>query len=170
MFNFIKSIQNIEKNTETLLTFAKLNTEVLLSEPEIEQELTLADIAEGFIGVDSSPRDVAPDELGCAESVSEIIIDMFPDFKMQTATWILDTQLKADKRFMRVTEAQRGDIIMSPTIGGQFVGHVGIFSSPEDIMSNSSYSGTWESNSTLEEWVARYRTLGGLKIYYYRVV
>lgn len=170
MFNFIKTLQNIDKNTKDCLSLNRLMVNMLQEVPTAPVTKTLADYAEDFIGIDASPRDVAPDELGCAESVSEIIQEMFPDFEMQTATWILKSQLDKDKRFERVTTAKRGDIIMSPTIGGQFIGHTGIFSEPEEIMSNSSYTGTWENNFTLNEWVARYRTLGGLKIYYYRVI
>lgn len=135
------------------------------------KEKTLADYAEGYLGTDASPADIAPDELGCAESVSMVIRRVLPDFKIETATWLLKEKLDADKRFERVTEAARGVVILSPTYSGNgsVVGHVGIFGDTERIMSNSSASGTWEYNYTLQKWVGYYRDKGGLKIYYYRL-
>lgn len=134
--------------------------------------ISLADIAEQFIGVDASPNDIAPDELGCAESVSSIVNVMLEDFKIEPATWLLKDQLDVDPRFERVMDAQRGDIIMSPTFSGngKVIGHTGIFSSPEEIMSNVSASGTWEHSHTLQKWVDYYRGQGALKIYFYRFV
>lgn len=166
--NILKTINDTYTNTVKIL-------ELLSSDPRSDPK-GLADYAEAFLGTDASPNDVAPDELGCAESVSEIIQEIFPDFKMQPATWILKDQLDADSRFERVVKAKRGDIIMSPTRSGDpdvgFIGHTGIFQSPTQIMSNSSYSsppGMWEKNFTLDSWVKRYRGLGNLKIYYYRI-
>ena len=49
-------------------------------------------------------------------------------------------------------------------------GHVGIVSEDEEIMSNSSATGLWTQNYTLVSWVAKYRTLGGYPIYFYRKV
>jgi len=132
---------------------------------------SLADHAEDFLGTDASPADIAPDELGCAESVSMVIRKILPDFKIETATWLMKDQLDADSRFKRVTEAERDVIILSPTYSGNgtVVGHVGIFGGSERIMSNSSTSGTWEYNYTLQKWVDYYRGKGGLKIYYYKL-
>lgn len=137
----------------------------------ISQKKGLADYAEEYLGVDASPADIAPDELGCAESVTTIISQMLPDFKIEPATWLLKEKLDADHRFERVTKAERGVIILSPTFSGNgtVVGHVGIFGNENKIMSNSSATGTWEYNFTLESWLKRYRDKGALKVYYYKM-
>ncbi len=114
-----------------------------------------------YLGVDASPSDVAPDEYGCADTVSAIILNCFgPIIKYSVSTAELFNILDKSKHFKRVTEFRFGDIIISPTGKGDgrlANGHVGIFGEGEEIMSNSSATGNFTNNFTLTSWVERYR-------------
>ena len=134
----------------------------------------LYDAAIAAIGTDASPNDLAPDELGCAETVNAIFESVFgKQIGGALSTHNMYLALKDDKRFIKVDQAMPGDIIISPTgygNGGLSNGHVGIFKDSETIMSNSSATGTWEVNYTLKKWVARYRNKGGYPIFFFRVI
>jgi hypothetical protein len=127
-----------------------------------------------FLGTDASPADQAPDDYGCADSVSGVLFACFgPILKWSVSTAELYNLLNSSPHFIKTKEFRPGDIIISPT--GQNSnpavmpnGHVGIFGEGEEIMSNSSANGLWTNNYTLTSWVARYRTQGGYPIYYFR--
>lgn len=126
-----------------------------------------------YIGIDASPADEAPDELGCADSVSKILLRVFPKvIKSSVSTAALFNQLNNSKEFSRVLRYLPGDIVISPTGMGKTGkvpnGHVGIVSEKDKIMSNSSATGTWEENFTVTSWVRRYRERGGYPIYFFR--
>lgn len=124
-----------------------------------------------YIGKDASPNDEAPDEYGCADSVSCIIRETFGDIMKHTiSTAELYNLLNSSKDFIKVLDHKSGDIIISPTGMGKGLpnGHVGIFAEGEDIMSNSSSKGTFENNFTLTSWVKRYRDIGGYPIFFFR--
>lgn len=126
------------------------------------------------LGKDASPLDEAPDEVGCADSVSKILLKTFPGvIKGSLSTAELFNQLNSSKEFTKVSQFRFGDIIISPTgsgTGGLSNGHVGIVGEDETIMSNSSATGLWTSNYTIATWVARYRKLGGYPIYFFRKI
>ena len=133
---------------------------------------TLCQTATAAEGTDASPADLAPDELGCAETVSTIISGVLPDFPVITGTWTLWDALEHDRRFERVALARTacGDIIISPTVPGKpFPGHTGIFATDGKIRSNDSQTSTFERNYTLESWRQRYGTMGRYPIYVYRL-
>lgn len=126
-----------------------------------------------FLGSDASPLDEAPDDLGCADSVSLIIKSVFPDaIKGSVSTSVLFNQLNNSKAFKRVLDFRAGDVIISPTGFGKTGkvknGHTGIVGENEEIMSNSSSTGLWTTNYTIKSWVDRFRTLGGYPIYVFR--
>lgn len=127
-----------------------------------------------FLGTDASPLDEAPDEYGCADSVSKILLKTFPGvIKGSVSTAELYKQLSTSKDFVKVSQFRCGDIIISPTgmgTGGLANGHVGIMGEDETIMSNTSANGLWTSNYTITSWVARYRKLGGYPIYFFRKI
>lgn len=136
--------------------------------------LKVWETANSFIGLDASPNDVAPDELGCAETVNEIVKKAlgYPAGGTVSTNQMYKALAKSTK-FIKVDQALPGDIIISPTgygTGGLPNGHVGIFDTPELIMSNSSKTGTFEKNYTLTEWVKRYRNKGGYPIYFFRAI
>lgn len=125
-----------------------------------------------FLGKDASPLDEAPDDVGCADSVSKVILNAFPNvIKGSISTAELYKQLSSSKEFSKVSQFKFGDIIISPTgmgTGGLAHGHVGIVGEDETIMSNASSTGLWTSNYTIKSWVSRYRTLGGFPIFFFR--
>lgn len=124
------------------------------------------------LGIDASPLDEADDDVGCADSVSKILLKTFPGvIKGSVSTSELYKQLSTSKDFSKVSQFRCGDIIISPTgmgTGGLSNGHVGIVGEDETIMSNSSATGLWTSNYTISTWVARYRRLGGYPIIFFR--
>lgn len=112
-----------------------------------------------WLGKDASPLDVAPDELGCAESVSNIIRQVI-DFPLITGTWTLMEKLNNDPHFILVDidDIKKGDVLLYATgevAEAPFVGHVFI-SDGAELMSNTSTTGNWEKNYTLakarEHW------------------
>jgi len=127
-----------------------------------------------FLGKDASPLDEAPDDVGCADSVSKVILNAFPNvIKGSISTAELYKQLSSSKEFSKVSQFKFGDIIISPTgmgTGGLAHGHVGIVGEDETIMSNASSTGLWTSNYTVTSWVARYRKLGGFPIIFFRKI
>lgn len=125
------------------------------------------------LGVDASPLDEAPDDYGCADSVSKVILSAFPEvIKGSVSTAELYNQLSASKDFVKVSQFKPGDVIISPTgmstTGGLKNGHVGIVAEDEGVMSNASATGLWTLNYNISSWVARYRTLGGFPIFFFR--
>jgi hypothetical protein len=128
-----------------------------------------------YIGKDASPADEAPDEFGCADSVSKILRNTFKGIiKGSVSTAELFNQLNTSPNFKRVKTYRAGDIIISPTGKGKTGkipnGHVGIVAENDRIMSNMSATGTWEENYTVTSWVKRYRDQGGYPIYFFTVL
>ncbi len=123
------------------------------------------------IGRDASPLDIVNDDLGCAESVTQIISKIVP-FSIITGTWTLNDRLQKDHRFSRVNEnAGPGTIIISPTGtgNGRIRGHVGILAQNKAIMANDSVLGVWRQTYTVESWRERYQKHGGFPIFFYRL-
>ena len=128
----------------------------------------------GILGVDASPADVADDDVGCAESVNAICrkalgIEVGGDL----STTRMYQALRESSRFVRVETPLKGDIIISPTgfgNGNLSNGHVGIMGDEGRVMSNTSATGLWTQNYTLESWRERYGKLGGYPVLFYRVL
>lgn len=145
--------------------------------PKIDPDLPrqeLLKVTKNFLNKDASPRDIAPDTLGCAESVSNIIKTAFGDMKIHTSTIALKSALIANSKFRAILGGYLpGDVIISPTGSGNGKlknGHAGIFVADGRIASNDSDTGLFQDNYSLDAWVSRYRTLGGFKIYIFRRV
>jgi len=138
---------------------------------KMESGEALAILAASAVGIDVSPNDVAPDELGCSESVSELINLLIP-FKIQTFTGYLNDQLISDKRVKGVIIVFRpGDIVISPTPfpGSPKIGHTAIIGRGGKWYSNSSYSGVWEQNYDYLSWRERYQKKLGLPLNVFRL-
>lgn len=130
------------------------------------------------LGQDASPNDLAPDELGCAESVNEIYKKVFGDYFYkgnQLSTYWMYKALKEDSRFVRVATPQAGTIVISPTNAIQ-TGHVGIFGENNIIMSNNSFKdsngviGIWDENYTKDSWTRYFEGRKKLPVYYFDLV
>lgn len=145
----IKKIMELETNSQKILKIAKTAS-----------------------GLDASPNDVVADELACAESVSNILRKILPDFPIITGTWTLMDYLSKNKLFKEVTSPSAGTIIISATGtgNGKIRGHVGIFIEGGMIMSNDSRDGLFKANYTLESWNQRYLQLGGFPVRFFEMV
>lgn len=123
--------------------------------------------AVAMIGTDASPSDIAPDELGCAESVSTILNGLYPDFPIITGTATLYETISKRKDFVRLTKPERGCLIIYPTgygNGGLKNGHIFIYGDDNHLYSNNSNSkpkGLWDDHWTLAEARTYYQGKGG---------
>lgn len=124
--------------------------------------------SELLLGQDVSPKDLVPDEVGCAESVCNVIRRVYPDFPIITGTWTLWDYLQ--RYHTRVTRPSRGDIIISPTGTSSLrgvQGHVGIYG--ERIHSNNSKTGRWDNNYNLTSWRKYYGDKLKFPVYFYQL-
>lgn len=132
----------------------------------------LYNTAYSLLGIDVSPNDLAPDEYGCAETLSDVIKRAFPDlnFPVTLSTTLLFEHLEADTKNWDVAQVpQPGDVVISPTgYGSGRVpnGHCGIVGKYQ-IMSNDSRTGTWEANFTLDGWRRYYHDKGGYPVFFF---
>lgn len=116
----------------------------------------------------------APKEFGCAEATNRIFRECFGnDIGGDVSTTRMYQALLNSPRFVKVDKPQAGDIVISPTgygSGALSNGHVGIVGEKDEIMSNTSASGKWESNYTISSWNKRYLVKGGFPVHFFRVV
>lgn len=125
---------------------------------------SLHTLAKSSVGKDVSPLDQAPDELGCAESVSNLIKMIERDFPIHVSTARLFEE--CSRRYKRTLEIKPGYILISPTGygNGKVIGHTGIIGESV-IYSNNSNTGLWDDKWTIDTWVKYYRGKGGLPLY-----
>ena len=120
--------------------------------------------AVSWLGKDASVLDIAPDEFGCSESVSNIIHNVFSSFEGSIiSTAALAQCLDADKRFERVTIPLPGCVIVSPRTPA-ITGHAGISTTAGKIISNNSATGKMEINYNWDSWVNEFKNKRGLRI------
>ena len=152
-----------------LTQIAKL--QIILNDLLAQQPLYQAALR--HLGIDASPRDAAPDELGCAETVSTFISTVVPGFPIVTGTYTLWKVLEGHPRFVRIAGPIPGAVMISPT-GTQHRlspirnGHVAICGMGGVVMSNSSASGRFEENFTQRSW-QEYYGRAGFPTYYYKL-
>lgn len=116
-----------------------------------------------WLGKDASPKNLAPDDLACAESVSHIISQITP-WTAITGTWTLNSHLNLSPKFEKVAvnNVRPGDVLVYPTgeLRAPFVGHAFICGKNGVLMSNTSATGKWEENYTLATARARWEGVG----------
>lgn len=124
-----------------------------------------------WLGKDASPMNQAPQERACAESVCNILQKAGIEIPLLVSTIKLHEWLRSSPLFKQSLEYKEGTIIISPTGSGNgsIIGHAGICGK-EKIMNNNSFTGKWDTNYTLANWVDRYRIKGGMKIYFYEAI
>lgn len=144
-------------------TRAKLNSLLF------HRSVILHAIAVSLLGVDASPADRADDEYGCADTVNMIHKAAF-GFEIGGATQTAEMVkvLRSNPRFEKVDKPTAGTIIMSATVWPK-IGHVGIMMDETKVMSNSSSTGLWTQNYTLESWKKRYIGQLGLKVEFFNL-
>lgn len=147
-----------------------IDTRRVITDPPKESPTErMAHIARKWLGKDPSTPDIADDELGCADSVSVVIREVYPDFKHTVSTATLFKQLKQSKHFKGSLDPVPGCIIVSPTEGSR-IGHTGIYTQANKIASNNSYGplkGKWTENYTRESWRNEFITKRRLKGYFF---
>lgn len=161
----------INKRTRPAL---KMHVKILNSILELlMNKKTLVSVCAEHIGKDASPNDAAPDELACADTVSNLLNLTYGGVPTIVSTIKLNEYLSNPKNgFKRVQEVAPGVIIVSPTEGTK-VGHTGIYMEDEVIASNDSglvvpgNKGKFFKNYTTETWARRYTQKLGLKTYLY---
>lgn len=126
------------------------------------------------LGIDVTPSDIVPDEVGCAETVNQIYYNAFKRYIGGGAsTYNMYKCLLVSNEFIKVDTPLYGDIIISPTgygNGNLSNGHVGIVSKDNKIMSNSSATGLFQENYTIDSWKKRYVDKGGYPCVFFRKV
>lgn len=134
----------------------------------------LYNIAKSQLGVDASPRDLADDELACAETVNTLYEKAF-GHKICVpglSTTQLYKEMSANTgKFRKIilsrnSPTKKGWIIISPTNYGNgrlANGHTGIIGN-YGILSNDSESGLLKENYTLNSWFDRYYNIGGFPV------
>lgn len=112
---------------------------------------------------------VAPDELGCAESVTRLINYLEPTLGLPvvTGTWTLDQALKRNTHFFPIQKmfVRDGCIIIAVTGEGIGNGHVGILVG-DRVYSNNSNTGRWDKHFT-HDGFRNYFIKRGFPIKYY---
>lgn len=127
---------------------------------------TLLQVCTDALGTDASPSDEAPDELGCANSVTELLRKVYPETPKINGTWTLYQYLLNPKnKWKQVNEYEAECVVISPTGLGTGTGHTGIVMEDNTIASSNSFGlnkGRFTKNYTPQVWEKKYT--GGQKI------
>ena len=170
-------LELLKKLTALYNAYAKL-----LEKQQIEMKTNnelIYEIAQAWIGKDASPRDVAPDEYSCMESVDEIVYRATGRYingtanRVEISTYRGYQFLKNSEFFRQVWEPKTGTIIICPTGYAKATskiknGHIGVCDGKGGIMSVNSYKpgGKFELNYTIESWKNRWEKDGYLLAYF----
>lgn len=143
-----------------------------LPQPKPKQKLIDLVHAEALfsIGKDASPRNLAPQELSCAEGVSNLIHLVDPTFPGNVISTIeLTRLLDLHDNYQQTRIPKPGCVIVSPR-KGTTPGHAGIFTHGQRIISNDSKLGKMQNNYSLTSWAKEMRDRRGLKIYFWEPI
>ncbi len=139
---------------------------------KMKKRMDIATLCEQRLGTDVSPRDNAPDDLACAESVSTLLKEIYPETPIMTGTWTMyDYLRKPTSNWIQKDGPARNRIIISPTGLGKrgTHGHVGICLDENRIASNKSATGTLETHLTVQYWNEYYGKLNYPVLYFEHV-
>jgi len=141
---------------------------------EITMQEKIYNTASSLLGVSLVPVGDDPD-VGCAISVSVLLKEKCGiDIAETQSTYALLEELEKSSSFKEVTDPEPGDVIISAT-GTQVKnspivhGHTGIVAK-YGILSNSSLTGLWSENYTLDSWKERYEVQGGFPTRFFRAL
>lgn len=162
----------LEAMTRTLNALLDAITNLRMND---ENRIKLYEAAKNALGTDASSNDEAPDELGCADTVSHIIKAAFGEYftgRNIVSTRVLYQKLRDSSEYVEARIPTPGCIVISPTgysrQPGQ-VGHVGIVMLDGGIASNNSFGpnkGRFTENFTNESWQQYYGAKGFWTKYY----
>lgn len=154
------------------ILIGKLKLLIAIQNISTPQGQKIFETAKKCLGIDASPNDVAPDELGCADTVSNILIKAGFTMPVIISTAKLYDYLNTQNTWVKLDTPLMGDVVVSPTgmggLNGIKHGHTGIVGTGNVIMSNSSATGTFEPNYTISSWIQKYKVKGGYPIFYFR--
>ena len=143
-----------------------------LKKPDASNRSKVYIAAVSCLGTDASPNDIAPDEVGCAETVNAIHKKAFGyEIGGGVSTNQLYKALISHSKFIGVDSPLEGDVIISPTGYGNGKltnGHTGVMGKNGVIMSNDSSTGLFKENFTLESWRSYYGSRGGYPVKFFR--
>lgn len=153
------------------LTRASLNGKISRMNRE-----KLYETAVSCLGIDVTPNDLVPDEVGCSDVVNHIHFMAFgEEIGGGASTYLLYGALKDSEEWTKVDSPLPGDIVISPSgyagVGGKLShGHVGIIGNNVMIMSNDSKTGKFLENYTIASWRAYYVDKGKYPMSFFRKV
>lgn len=137
---------------------------------------TLLQVCKENIGKDASPKDLANDSLGCAETVTTLVKQIHPLTPIITGTYSLYDYLNDPKNGWMPIKAPEPEAIILSVTGtgnGTIRGHAGILDENLNIMSNSSMPATlgkFMVNFNMQTWKERYADKGGMKVHLYKKI
>lgn len=142
---------------------------------QTQTSLNIYKVAKSCLGTTLVPVGDDPD-VGCAISVTVLLKEKcnIPIRETQSTHDLL-IELIENPLFKEVNEPLPGDIIISATGTSQLAGtpikhgHTGIVAK-FGILSNSSLTGLWSENFTMETWINRYKYQGGYPTRFFRAV
>lgn len=117
-------------------------------------------------GVDLS--DLAPNELGCANAVTQIDRMLFGD-TIEVSTWKLLEHYVLSPEWMEWQNPTNGCTVIAATGTGNGRiknGHVGIYDNGL-VWNNNSYTGKWAQSYTIDSFKAYYQGEGGMRVRYF---
>ena len=119
-----------------------------------------------MIGKEMSPKDLAKDDVGCAESYCNAARAAYPDMPIILGTASLLAFFRKDKRFKQTLDIKPGNVLIAATGTGNGTvrGHVWVIGEKSTAMSNNSATGLWERNYTIDQIVTRWRKQGGMQL------
>jgi len=108
------------------------------------------------LGLDLSS--IAPDKLGCAESVTRILNMLWPGIVPVTQSTIeLDKYLNSSNAFYLTDTPRSGNIILAVTVGENH-GHAGVVVG-DVVFSNNSRTGKWDRHMSVRMFLDYYRKM-----------
>ncbi len=162
---------------EIQVSLDKLKKETFVKNTKMEEnKKKLYDAAVSFLGKDASPRDIADDEYGCAESVNEVYKTAFGKYISPSnilSTRVLYETMLISPIFRSTETPQEGTIIVSPTgysKKGAKNGHVGICGKNGIVISNDSKSGLFLEYYTIASWRLYYEKKLGFPVYFFNCI
>jgi len=139
---------------------------------KLQSMRTLTQVILSKIGTDASPHDLAPDELGCAETVTTVKREHDGITPVMIGTWSLYVYMEHPANgWERIEEPEEECIVISPTGLGKkgTNGHVGFvirLNGELVIVSNDSRTGKFLQNFSINRWLSYFGALGYPTFYY----
>lgn len=166
----IRRAKRIWINKRTVSALKRHKNILQLIVERLMQKKTWLQVCEDYLGSDASPRDLAADSVGCAETMTTLMQKVWPEVPVITGTYTMKDYLdKPSNGFVRTTVPVPGTIILcaTGTGNGSFPGHTGVYMSDSTIASNDSRTGRFIKNYDLDTWTRRYVNKGGFQIFLY---